>query len=336
MKRIYAALIAIAGIGLAVFTTGVASADMNLEGSIKIDGSSTVYPITEAVAEEFMAEYPNVRVTVGVSGTGGGFKKFSAGETDISDASRPVKEKEITAMQANGIDFIELPVAFDGIAVCVSVDNDFVDYLTTEELKMMWEPEADGKITNWKQIRSTFPDKPIKLYGPGTDSGTFDYFTAAINGEERACRSDFTGSEDDNVLVQGIAGDTGAIGYFGYAYLAENDDIIRAVPVRHEGKTVAPTMDTINNGTYAPLSRPIFIYVSTKSMDREEVAEFVTFYLENAADLVPDVGYVPLPDEIYELGIEQFEDGVTGSIFHGSGADLDAKATLFDKMKAKS
>jgi len=332
MNRIFAALIAVVAIaGIA----GVASADANLKGSIKIDGSSTVYPITEAIAEEFMAENPNVRVTVGVSGTGGGFKKFSAGETDVSDASRPVKEKEIQAMQGNGIDFIELPVAFDGIAVCVSADNSFIDYLTTEELKRMWEPEADGKVTHWNQIRSSFPNKPIKLYGPGTDSGTFDYFTKAINGEERACRSDFTGSEDDNVLVQGIAGNTNAIGYFGFAYLMENMDILRAVPIKHEGKTVSPSMDTINNGTYAPLSRPIFIYVSTVSMDRAEVDEFIHYYLENAADIVPDVGYVPLPEEIYELGIEQFEDGVTGSIFHGSGANLDAKATLYDKMEAK-
>ncbi|MBN2081022.1 PstS family phosphate ABC transporter substrate-binding protein [bacterium] len=314
--------LAVVLLGIAGFSFVRAAGD-SLSGSIKIDGSSTVGPISMAVAEEFMSEHPNVRVTVGISGTGGGFKKFVAGETDISDASRPVKQKELDAMQPNGIDIIELPVAFDGIAVMVNPKNNWVDKLTTEELKLIFEPEADGKIMNWNQVRSSFPNQPLTLYVPGTDSGTFEYFTEAICGEARAHRADCAAmSEDDNVLVQGIAGDVGAIGYFGFAYYVENVDKLKIVPITHEGKTVTPSAATINDGTYQPLSRPIFIYISTKAKDRPEVAAFVHFYLENAEWLVPEVGYVELPPAVYELGLKHFDDGVTGSMFHGGGATV--------------
>jgi phosphate transport system substrate-binding protein len=268
-----------------------------------------------------MSEYPGVRVTVGISGTGGGFKKFVVGETDISDASRPVKQKELDTMHGNGIDVIELPVAFDGLAVLVNPANDWVDYLSVEELKAITEPES--QVRSWSQVRSGFPDVPLNLYVPGTDSGTFEYFTEAIVGEAGAHRSDCAAmSEDDNVLVTGIAGDVGALGYFGYAYYVENTDRLKVVPISYNGKTVKPTPETINNGTYQPLSRPIFIYVSTNAKDRPEVDAFVHFYLENAPWLVPEVGYVALPDSIYDLGIHHFENGITGSMFAGAGATV--------------
>lgn len=297
------------------------SSAQDLTGSVKIDGSSTVGPISMAMAEEFMAEYPGVRVTVGISGTGGGFKKFIAKETDISDASRPVKQKEIDAMTPVGIDFIELPVAFDGLAVMVSPENTWVDYLSVEELKAICEP--DSTINNWSQVRSGFPNQPLNLYVPGTDSGTFEYFTEAIVGEAGAHRSDCAAmSEDDNVLVTGIAGDKGAIGYFGFAYYVENTDKLKLVPIQYEGKTVAPSPTTINNGTYQPLSRPIFIYVSTSSRGRADVDEFVNFYLDNAPWIVPEVGYVALPDEVYDLGRRHYNENVTGSMFGGGGATV--------------
>lgn len=287
-----------------------------LSGAVKVDGSSTVFPITEAVAEEFGAVQPGVEVTVGISGTGGGFKKFGAGETDISDASRPIKTAEAEVAAGNGIDYLELPVAYDGLSVMVHPDNDWVDHLSVEELNAIWKPESE--IHNWSQVRAGFPDLPLKLYGAGTDSGTFDYFTDAINGEEQLCRSDFTASEDDNVLVQGIAGDPGSLGFFGYAYYVENQDKLKLVPIKYgDAEPVAPSEETINNGTYQPLSRPIFIYVSTKSVDRPEVSAFVEFYLQNAAALVGEVGYVPLPARAYELALERFRSRTTGSLFSG-------------------
>jgi phosphate transport system substrate-binding protein len=325
MKRSFAGWSLVALVACLVVATSTANADSSVTGAIKIDGSSTVGPITMAVAEEFMAEYPNVRVTVGISGTGGGFKKFVIGETDINDASRPVKQKELDAMGEHkpAIDIIELPVAFDGIAVMVNPNNTWVDQLTVAELKTIFGPEADGVIKNWNQVRDGFPSVPLTTYVPGTDSGTFEYFTEAICGEARAHRSDCAAmSEDDNVLVQGIAGDTGAIGYFGFAYYVENQDKLKIVPVTHEGRTVTPSAQTINNGTYQPLSRPIFIYVSTLAKDRPDVDAFIHFYLENALWIVPEVGYVALPDAVYELGIKHFEEGVTGSMFHGAGATV--------------
>jgi phosphate transport system substrate-binding protein len=275
-------------------------------GSIQIDGSSTVYPITEAVAEEFRAEAPDVRLTIGVSGTGGGFKKFGRGETVISDASRPIKDKEAKACEENGIRYLELTVAYDGLAVVVNPENDWAGSLTTAELKKIWEPAAQETITNWNQVRKGFPDAPLTLLGPGTASGTFDYFTEAIVGESGASRGDFMPSEDDNVLVQGVAGDKNALGFFGLAYYQENADKLKLVAVDNGNGPVLPGMETVKNGTYAPLSRPIFIYVNSEGAARPEVVRFVEFYLENAAALVPGVGYIPLPDEEYKAQLEKF------------------------------
>jgi phosphate transport system substrate-binding protein len=263
---------------------------------VTIDGSSTVFPITEAVAEEFQGQYPDVRVTVGISGTGGGFKKFTVGETDINDASRLIKGSEESLAEENGIGFIELPVAFDGLSVVVNPSNTFVDYLTVEELRRIWEPGS--AVTR-------------------TDSGTFDYFTEAINGEGGAVRQDFTASEDDNVLVQGVAGDPNALAFFGYAYYSENTDQLKVVPVDPGDGAVAPSEQTINDGSYRPLSRPIFIYVSTVAAERPEVQAFVRFYLENAASLAGEVGYVALPTDAYQAGIRRFEARATGSVFSG-------------------
>lgn len=279
-----------------------------LKGTVKVDGSSTVFPITEAVAEEFgkVKEHRRVRVTVGVSGTGGGFKKFLAGETDINDASRPIKQKEIDKARKNGIQFIELPVAYDGLSVVVNKKNTWVDYLTVEELHKIWKPGSTVKT--WKDIRSNWPDQKIQLYGPGTDSGTFDYFTEVINGKSQVSRSDFTKSEDDNVLVKGVAGDKGSLGYFGFAYYVENKDKLKVVPIKQgNNKPVSPTMTTINNGSYAPLSRPIFIYVNLQSAKKPEVRKFIHFYLKHAKELVKEVGYVPLLDQDYQKYLDQFE-----------------------------
>ncbi len=276
---------------------------LELSGTIAIDGSSTVYPITEAVAEEFQKEHRKVQVIVGISGTGGGFKRFTAGETDISNASRPIKDVEAEQAAANGIEYIELKVAFDGLSVMVNPQNTWVDYLTVEELKKIWEPEST--ITKWNQIRSEWPKEPIQLYGPGTDSGTFDYFTEAIVGEEDASRADYTASEDDSVLVMGIAGDRNALGYFGYAYYVENTDKLKLVAIDSGNGPVLPSEQTINDGTYSPLSRPIFIYVSKKALDRPEVQEFVRFYLVKAPILVPQVGYVALPQADYDEQLKQ-------------------------------
>ncbi len=284
--------------------------------TVSVDGSSTVFPITEAVAEEFQRAHPDVRVTVGISGTGGGFKKFMVGETDINDASRPIKESEEEMAAENNIGYIELPVAFDGISVVINPENDWVDGLTVEGLNKIWMPGST--VQSWADVRPGFPARPIALYGPGTDSGTFDYFTEAINGDGGACRADFTASEDDNVLVQGVAGDPNALAFFGYAYYAENAERLKVVPIDPGDGSIIPTDVTINDGSYRPLSRPIFIYISTAAAERPEVQAFVRFYLENAKDLVGEVGYVPLPDEVYELALQRFEDRVTGTVFRGA------------------
>lgn len=280
---------------------GDEKASQRLTGTVKIDGSSTVFPISQAAAEEFMIANPGVKVTVGESGTGGGFKKWANGETDISDASRPIKEEEIKAAKPNGIEPVEIPVAYDGIAVVVNKENTFVDKLTVDELKKIWEPNS--KVKTWKDVRESFPAEPIKLYGPGTASGTFDYFTAEIIGEEGKSRTDYTQSEDDNVLVKGVQGDKGGLGYFGYAYYVENKENLKIVPIDAGKGAVVPNETTINDGTYAPLSRPIYIYPSNKSLQKPEVKEFVKFYLETAKDLVKEVGYIPLPDEKYQEGL---------------------------------
>ncbi|MGB9628007.1 MAG: PstS family phosphate ABC transporter substrate-binding protein [Thermodesulfobacteriota bacterium] len=285
---------------------------------IKIDGSSTVYPITEAVAEEFQKmKKGSVKVTVGISGTGGGFKKFCRGDTDISNASRPIVKKEMDACKEAGIEYIELPVAYDGIAVMVNPKNTWVTSMTPTDLKKIWEPAAERVITKWNQVNPKWPDFSLKLYGPGVDSGTFDYFTEAIVGKSRSSRGDFTASEDDNVLVQGIATDRGALGFFGFAYYAENKDRLKIVPIDGGKGPIVPSEKTIMDGTYTPLSRPIFIYVSKKSAERPEVREFVEFYLKHASKLVKQVKYIPLPDRAYKLAEERFAKKVTGTVFGG-------------------
>ena len=270
-----------------------------LTGAIQIDGSSTVYPITEAVAEEFMIENgSDVRVTVGVSGTGGGFKRFCTGETEISNASRPIKDSEREQCTAAGVDPVELEIAYDGISLVAHPDNTFAQCLTTAELQAIWNPNST--VRTWADVRAGFPATPIKLYGPGTDSGTFDYFTEAINGEEDASRSDYTASEDDNVLVQGVQGDPGALGYMGFAYYAENAERLKLVGVDNGAGCVQPSAESIRGGQYAPLSRPVFIYVSRSALQRPEVRAFVDFYLENAGALAESVGYIPLEPSAYE------------------------------------
>ena len=274
---------------------------------IEIDGSSTVYPISEAIAEEYRSEAPSVRVTIGVSGTGGGFKKFCRGETDISDASRPIKENEIAGCKEEGIDYVELTVAYDGLSVIVNPENDWVDYLTTKELKKIWRPEAQEEITKWSQIRPDWPDKKMTLYGPGVASGTYDYFTNAIVGESGASRGDFTASEDDNVLVQGVAGDKYALGFFGLAYYEENAEKLRLVPVDDgDGEPVKPSIKTVSDNSYKPLSRPVFIYVSKEAAKRKVIRDFVKYYLNHAGNIVQDVGYVPLPDKKYQQELKEF------------------------------
>lgn len=287
------------------------------KGKINIDGSSSVYPLTEAVAEEFRNQDGDIRVTVGISGTGGGFKKFLRGETDISDASRPISPKELEESKKLGIEFIEIPVCYDGMAIVISPKNNFVDHITVAELKKMWSPESQGKITSWKQVRNSWPDVPLHLYGAGTSSGTYDYFTEAINGKAKASRGDYTASEDDNVLVQGVSSDIGGLGYFGLAYYTENKSKLKLVPVKldESSEAVYPTDSTVQHGKYQPLSRPEFIYVNAKSAKEPHVQAFVKFYLAQAATLSKEVGYVPLPEEAYRLSYERFVKGHTGSIF---------------------
>lgn len=285
---------------------------------IKIDGSSTVYPITEAVAEEFQASQ-KVKVTVGESGTGGGFKKFCRGEIDISDASRPISKKEMDACKEAGIQYIELPIAYDALTVVVNSKNDFVKSLSAEDLKKIWGPGSSVK--NWNQVNSAYPNQTLSLFGPGTASGTFDYFTEAINGKSKASRSDYTPSEDDNVLVQGVASNTGGLGYFGYAYYAENKDKLRAVPISPKtgAPAVLPSAETVMNGTYQPLSRPLFIYVNaTAAAFKPEVKSFINYYLDNAPKLVKEVKYVALPAEDYIAVKAHFKAMKPGTGFNGT------------------
>ena len=287
---------------------------------VKIDGSSTVFPITEAVAEEFQkAKKGTVQVTVGISGTGGGFKKFCRGEIDVSNASRPILDKEMADCKAAGIKYIELPVAFDALTLVMNPKNSFLKQITAAELKTMWEPAAQGKILKWNQVNAAWPDSGLKLFGPGADSGTFDYFTEAIVGKSKSSRGDFTASEDDNVLVQGVSRDTGALGYFGFAYYVENKDKLKAVPVVNPktGKAVEPSLEAVISGDYQPLSRPIFIYVNAASVDKPEVKEFVEFYLKNAAALTKEVKYVPLTGADYKHALENFTKKKTGTAFGG-------------------
>ncbi len=306
---------------VSIFTLAPASAE-RLRGTVSIDGSSTVFPISEAVAEEFLAVQPRVRVTVGVSGTGGGFKKFLAGEIDINDASRPIKMKEVKQASASGIGFIELPIAYDGLSVVVNTKNDWVDHLTITELHKIWQ--SGSSVKRWSDVRDGWPEKEIKLYGPGTDSGTFDYFTETINGKSGASRPDYTANEDDNALVRGISGDEGSLGYFGYAYYAANKDKLRVVAIDGGKGPVAPTEITINNGTYAPLSRPVFIYVRPDALDRKEVRAFVDFYIESAPMLATEVGYIPLPDSVYAGAKQRVESREIGTAYHSEALSQSA------------
>ncbi len=307
-------------------------------GLIKVDGSSTVYPITEAVAEQFKKQGGKTNVTVGISGTGGGFKKFCASEIDVANASRPIKPTEVEACQKAGVEYIELPVAYDGIAIVVHPSNDWATSITTDELKTLWAPEAQDKIKKWNQVRPEWPDKEIHLFGAGVDSGTYDYFTEAIVHKEHSSRGDYTSSEDDNVLVQGISSDPLALGFFGIAYYEENKSRVKAVPVddkkaeNGEGP-VAPSAETIKNASYQPLARPIFVYVAKKSLDRPELLSFAKFYLEKAPELVPEVGYVALPESVYKLGLERLDKRTTGSLFEGKGSQVNV--SLEKLMEAK-
>lgn len=286
---------------------------------IKIDGSSTVYPLTEAVAEEFQKQFKDIKVTVGISGTGGGFKKFCRGETDISNASRPIVKKEMELCEQNKIEYLELPVAFDALAVVVNPKNNWADKMTVEELKKMWEPDAQGKIMRWSDIRKDWPKQPLKLFGAGPDSGTFDYFTEAIMGKSRASRGDYVASEDDNVTVQGVAADRYALGYFGVAYYFENKDKVKPVAIISplDGKPYLPTEENVISGKYFPLSRPIFIYVNAESAKREEVRKFAEFYIKNAAKAAKEVGYIPLPKEGYDIGLKVITTMKKGTVFKG-------------------
>ncbi|MEO5357107.1 MAG: PstS family phosphate ABC transporter substrate-binding protein [Nitrospirae bacterium YQR-1] len=308
---------------------------------VKVDGSSTVFPITEAVAEEFQkAEKGKIKVTVGISGTGGGFKKLCRGEIDISDASRPIKTSEVELCKTNNVSYIEIPVGYDGIAVLVNPKNTWAKDMTVKELKKLWEPEAQKKIIKWSQIRAGWPDKEIHLFGPGVDSGTFDYFTEAVVGKEHSSRGDYTSSEDDNVLVQGIASDQYALGYFGVAYYEHNTDKMKVVGIDDEkddnGKgPVHPTYDNIVKGVYQPLARPIFIYVSIKSSNKPEIQKFVEFYLKNAEKLVKEVGYISLPAAAYPLGLNRFSKKMEGSVFGGHGSQVGVKIEELLKKEAK-
>jgi phosphate transport system substrate-binding protein len=314
MKRSHAALI---GSGALATTLALAAASnpqdnlARLRGAIKIDGSSTVYPITQAVAEEFRTAAPSVEVTVGISGTGGGFKRFAIGEIDISDASRPIKKEEHDKAVESGVEYIEVPVAYDGLSIVVHPKNDWCTTLTVDELKKIY---LDGGAKTWAEVRAGWPNTPIKVYSPGTDSGTFDYFKEVVAGD-KAMRSDMSVSEDDNVLVTGVSGDVGAIGYFGCAYYFENKDKINVVQIVNPklNTPVAPSTETIVDGSYAPFSRPLFIYINKKSMQRPEVKGFIGFYLEHAADLAEEVGYVQLPTVVYDRARANVRNGRTGT-----------------------
>ena len=304
--------------------------------TVKVDGSSTVFPITEAVAEDFQKLKKNkVRVTVGISGTGGGFKKFCRGETDISDASRPILAREMEDCKKTGVQYVELAVAYDALTVVMNPKNTFIKSLTVADLRRMWEPSAQAKVLTWKQVNGSWPDQPLKLFGAGADSGTFDYFTEAINGRAKASRGDYTASEDDNVLVQGIARDGNAIGYFGYAYYAENKDKLKAVPIVNPrtGKAVEPSPETVIDGSYQPLARPIFIYVNAKSLERPEIREFVQYYMKSAEALVREVKYVPLPPKAYTYNLEMIDKKVLGTKF---GGENKVGLTIEELMKLEA
>jgi phosphate transport system substrate-binding protein len=324
--RICAAIIAALG--------GAAAAPVATAQVVKIDGSSTVFPIIEAVAEEFQkAKKGATKVTVGISGTGGGFKKFCRGETDISNASRPILKSEMEECAKTGVRYLEMPVAYDALTVVVNPKSK-LSSISIDDLKKMWEPAAQGKVTNWSHVNPSFPDAPLKLFGAGADSGTFDYFTEAVTGKAKSSRGDFTASEDDNVLVQGISRDVNALGFFGYAYYAENRDKLKALQISWKGgRAVGPSNETVLNGTYQPLSRPIFIYVNEKAAQKGEVKEFVEFLNKNADKLVKEVKYVPLPAHAYAHNLETFGKNRVGTKF---GGENKVGLTIEELMKLEA
>jgi phosphate transport system substrate-binding protein len=322
---------ALAVAGVALFGAQAVQAQV-----IKIDGSSTVYPITEAVAEEFQKAKKNViKVTVGISGTGGGFKKFCRDETDISNASRPITEKEMADCKAAGVNYVEMPVAYDALTIVANPKNTFLKEVTVAEMKTLWEPAAQGKVMKWNQVNPAWPDAPVKLFGAGADSGTFEYFTEAMVGKAKSSRGDYTASEDDNVLVQGVSRDVNAIGYFGYAYYAENMAKLKGVHVINPktGKAVEPSAANVENGTYAPLSRPIFIYVKVKSLDKPEVKEFLEFYMKHGAKLTKEVKYVPLPAAAYTGNMDHVNKKKYGTVFGGKN---EIGITIEELMKREA
>lgn len=301
--------------GLAAATAAHAAAPI-----VKLDGSSTVYPVSEAVAEDYQkSKKGSVKVTVGISGTGGGFKKFCRNEIDIANASRPILKKEMEECAKEGVKYIELPVAFDALTVVVNPKNDFIKQMTVAELKTLWEPSAQGKVKLWSDVNATWPKEPVKLFGAGSDSGTFDYFTEAIVGKAKSSRGDYTASEDDNVLVQGVQRDKFALGYFGFAYYIENQAKLKAVPIvaKAGAAAVLPSMEAVLKGAYQPLARPIFIYVNAKSLDKPEVKEFVAYYMTHGAKLAKEVKYVPLPAESYKMSQEHVNKVKLGTVFGG-------------------
>jgi len=313
-----------------VSITGISIANA---GTVRIDGSSTVYPITEAVAEDFqIAKRGKVRVTVGISGTGGGFKKFCRGEVDITDASRPITHKEMEKCKKAGVEYVEMPVAFDALTVVINPKNNWSKTITVAELKKMWEPAAQNKITRWNQINPAWPNTKFKLYGAGADSGTFDYFTESIVGKTKSSRGDFTASEDDNVLVQGVSRDKNGLAFFGFAYYVENMKKLNAVAVDGGNGGVLPSFTTVENGTYQPLSRPIFIYVNVKSAKRPEVRAFIDFYMKEGPALVKEVKYFPLPKAVYSLNLEHLDKKKVGTVF---GGESKMGMKIEDVMKLK-
>jgi phosphate transport system substrate-binding protein len=325
----------------AVLGTGsllhVASAQAEVSGKVEVDGSSTVYPITEAVAEEFNRSNPKVRVTVGISGTGGGFKRFVVGEIDISDASRPIKDSEAAKAKESGIEFIEVPVAYDGLSIVVNPANDWATTLTVDQLKKMFLADNQSTVTKWSDVNPAWPARAIKFYVPGTDSGTFDYFKEVVAGKS-SIRSDMSVSEDDNILVTGVEGDRDAIGFFGCAYYFKEKDKLKAVAiVNGEGKAVSPSAKTIETGEYNPFSRPLFIYLNTKSMARPEVKAFVDFYLDEAPELSEEVGYVRLPGSVYDAAKHNVKNNVTGSFYlDANGKPVHGSVTkVYKAGKAK-
>lgn len=324
----------LASMSLLMLASALAAHPLNVQAQtmIKIDGSSTVFPITEAMSESFREKNPATKFTIGIAGTGGGFKKFCKGETDISDASRPILKKEMAECSKNGIYYMELPVAFDAVTVVVNPKNKFLSKITVEELKKLWEPAAQGVITTWNQVNPAWPATPIKLYGPGADSGTFDYFTEAINGKAKSSRTDFTTSEDDNVIVQAVSRDVNALGYLGFAYYSENSKKLKAAAIvaKDAKAAVLPSVKAVMDASYKPLARPLFIYVNAKAAERPEVHAFVDYYLNNAEAVAKQVKYIPLSMKDYRHTMVNYKVKKTGTAF---GGEAEVGVTIEELLK---